>query len=71
MKFINHKGIFFNLKENQELWDTIKQNDYSFSTETKFKEISQDSTLSEYHIYRVLNVDSIQNNIDKIKERKF
>jgi phosphomannomutase len=71
LKFINQKGIFFNLEENQQLWDTIKRNDFSFTTETKFKEIAYDNTLDEYHIFRVLNVDCIRNNIDIIKERKF
>jgi phosphomannomutase len=71
LKFINQKGIFFDLEENQELWDTIKRNDFIFTKETKFKEIFHDDTLIDYHIFRVLNVDFIQHNIDKIKERKF
>jgi phosphomannomutase len=71
LKFINQNGIFFNQVENQELWDTIKKNKFYYTNETKFKEIIHDNTLDEYHIFRVLNVDCIQNNIDKIKERKF
>lgn len=69
MKFINSKGIFLDADENKELWKYFDNTEGYFVSQDKLKQVEYYPGFADYHIARVLKINSL--NIKLIKKRKF
>ncbi len=69
MKFINSKGIFLDADENKELWKYFDDTEGNFVSQDKLKQVEYYPGFADYHIARVLKINSL--NIKLIKKRKF
>ncbi len=71
MKFMNKNGIFFDKEDNLKLWEYVDTAIYDLSNDTFFHEKVYDENAIQKHIKRVLNIQSIKDNLKNIKNKKY
>lgn len=69
MKFINSKGIFLNAQENKDFLSCMDNAPEKMSGWDKIKHVEYYPGFFDFHINRVLKIESV--NVNKIRKRKF
>ncbi len=70
MKFMNHKGIFLDEKENNALWNLLNKS-VKKSQMSDFGSVKYNNSSIDFHIRKILSIPFIKNIIPNIQNRKF
>lgn len=69
MKFINNKGVFLDIDENNWLWDKVERNEFVFAKNSEFPKVMIKDDAINRHISSIFNFPLFSNDIErKVKE---